>query len=106
MCPVAKLRRGCSTSCLPSSVVSNPWSAYVMSCDQDLSQLACGSSEARAKGDRAVVPGSLDEESAHVAVSGLGNRAQSPALPAGVLTGNETDEGHRLARRAEAMEGV
>jgi hypothetical protein len=45
-------------------------------------------------------------EPPHMAVSGLGDRSQPPALPAGVLRGNETNEGHQLARRDEAMEGV
>src|SRR5205823_10975266 len=40
----------------------------------------------------ALVPGGLDQQPAHVAVAGLGDRALAAPLPTGVLAGGETEE--------------
>src|SRR5437870_1432891 len=39
-------------------------------------------------------------------VPGFGDGAEPPPLPAAVFTRHQPDEGHQLARRDEAMEGV
>ena len=55
-------------------------------------------------GGMAVGPGAFDEHAAGVAVASLGDRALPAGGAAGVLGGDEADEGGELARRVEARE--
>src|SRR5512141_737088 len=66
-------------------------------------RLACPGPEG---GSMAVAPTRLDEDAAGVAVAGLGDPASPLLAAAGVLAGDEADEGHELARALEATEVV
>jgi len=50
------------------------------------------------------MPGSLDQQSADVAVADLADRALPAALAGGVLRGHQADERHELLCAAEAAE--
>src|SRR5690349_16436232 len=54
----------------------------------------------------AVVPCRLDQDTAHVAVTGLRDAALAFVPTAGVLAGYHAEEGHHSTRRREGPEGV